>query len=226
MTKERPILFSTPMVRAIMDGGKTQTRRIIKPSPGLQRTWLKQELIDIVPHGEMIQGGWQMHHPLAGQYKDGVYNEYDSPLGWVKCPYGKIGDILWVRETWAPKKPTEPEQDWQSYYYLASDRNEYVEKWKPSIFMSKEASRIKLEITDIKVERVQDISYKDAIAEGVESSNEFNSNEGYLHQYKNYMGDGFDCDSLGSYYTLWESINGKGSWDKNPWVWVIKFNKL
>ena len=104
--KERPILFSAPMVRAILDGSKTQTRRVVKPSPGKQSEWLTHELIQEVPHGEIVEGGWQMHHPHAGTTR--FYPEvstsldipYDSPLGWVKCPFGQVGDRLWVKETW------------------------------------------------------------------------------------------------------------------------------
>jgi len=183
---ERPILFSTPMVRAILSGEKLQTRRILKRQPHISGA-------DIICKIRPI-----------------IYS--------TKHPYGEIGDILWVRETWQ-------DLGFGIWIYKADDPK-FGGKWKPSIFMPKYASRIKLEITNIRAERLQDISYEDAVKEGIESSNEFGGNEGYLHQYKNYQGKDFDCDSIGSFLSLWESINGEGSWYDNPWVWVIEFKKL
>lgn len=202
--KERPILFSTPMVRAILEGRKSQTRRIMKPQPEYSEGMSKWVL-------------YPKQHPTV--YAD-LINAYKY------CPYGQVGDILWVRETWAYRRPIDAEQDWCSYYYYATDYDEYVDRWKPSIFMPKEASRLKLKVTNIRVERIQGISYEDAVLEGIESSNEFQSNEGYLHQYKDYIVDDFALDAVDSYHTLWESINGKYSWQSNPWVWVIEFERI
>ena len=212
--KERPILMSTPMVQAILDGRKTQTRRIIKPMNGLQKTWLDEKLINKVPHGELIKGGWQMHHPRADTFFQGVYVKHDSPLGWIRCPYGEIGDILWVRETWIDLQKTpvmgagSEKYIGLKYWYRADNTREMevAGRYKPSIFMPKAASRIKLEITDIRVERLNDISRPDIIAEGLQIA--------------------LNSTGIGTYAELWENINGEGSWDKNPWVWVIEFKKL
>jgi hypothetical protein len=200
--KERPILFSTPMVRAILEGRKSQTRRIIKPQP---------ESVDHINH-KMI--------PYNGSIEFLQKN--------LKCPYGKSGDVLWVRETWCLGRICETETinpcDAESYVDQCLDDNDIIYKeqmisnginidevlWKPSIFMPKIASRIKLKVTNVRVERVQDITDEDALVEGMlPDQNIFITNELRL-----------------AYKSLWESINGKGSWENNPWVWVIEFEKL
>ena len=249
--------MSSPMVQATLDGRKVHTRRIIKPMNSEQKKWINEDLINEVPHGELINGGWQMHHPRAGTIFQGVYVEDDSPFGWVKCPYGKIGDILWVRETfyayghWTKTIHEKTEENgWKSkveYHFhdltISEGKNYFYEDCppaselickgrlglgyfkRPSIFMPKAASRIKLEITDIRVERVQDISEEDAMAEGIQKHE-----GGYKTNYrqpdaKSYL-DGYTWTAQESYQSLWESINGKGSWEKNPWVWVIEFKRL
>jgi hypothetical protein len=224
------------MVQAILDGRKVHTRRIIKPMNSEQKKWLNEDLINEVLHGELINGGWQMHHPRAGTIFQGVYVEDDSPFGWVKCPYGKIGDILWVRETFyayghwtriTTQLTNSVKKEYHFHDLTLPRRREYLyedcppdvilKRWglgyhkRPSIFMPKAASRIKLEITDIRVEKVQDISEKDAIAEGIDVDLRLNHPEGHC---------------VGRYRSLWESINGKGSWNKNPWVWCISFKRL
>lgn len=135
------------------------------------------------------------------------------------CPYGLIGDRLWVKETFRP-------QDGMTTYCQHQDEIEYRADgdrpkeptdchWKPSIFMPRWASRITLEITGVRVERLNEISEEDAIAEGVEPLS---------HGFKNYLGADLQCgDARMSYMSLWESINGAGSWAKNPWVWCISF---
>jgi hypothetical protein len=182
--KERPILFSAPMVRAIIEGRKTMTRRIVKPMPGSQSKWLTMSGIDNVPHGAMSGGGWQMHHPLADQCVDGVQIEHDSPLGWIRCPYGSPGDRLWVRETHFVGQPAP--DDYPQIVYRA-DMAEHATDgrsvcpiknhcpsahkgpWKPAIHMPRWASRLLLDVVSVSVERLQDISEADAKAEGVES---------------------------------------------------------
>lgn len=226
---EKPILFKGEMVRAILGGRKSQTRRAVKPMRGDQSGWLKQETIGKVPHGEMIDGGWQMHHPLAGQQHvchltGSVIDEpHDSPLGWVKCPYGEPGDLLWVRETFAKdglckgflgdQKP--------SILYRASDEADRIEdevpfgiKWKPSIFMPRWASRITLKVKSVRVERVQDITNNHAIDEGI-------------HGKKTETPRSYNVTCM-KFSNLWDSINCKRpgcSWGENPWVWVISFEK-
>jgi hypothetical protein len=174
--KQHPILFSTPMVQAILDGRKTMTRRVMKVQP------------------EAFCGG--VMRPLL-----------------TTCPYGWIGDRLWVRETWQQGQRNGSDL---VLFYKASHEKEVDEdiKWKPSIFMPRWASRITLEITGVRVERLQEIKEKDAKAEGSPTL------KGCQHTLKGYR-------YLLSFERLWDSINGKKyPWSSNPWVWVIKFKKL
>lgn len=203
-----PILFSTPMVRAILEGRKTQTRRVFKVKDPLG----KKHQIDSREE-EIIQfedGGWN-------------YRSVGGLSGPYPCPYGTVGDVLWVRETWT-KGCTEDQYGCGpvEMYYRADGIAEAIEwydedtpegirngpKWKPSIHMPKSAARIWLEITDIRVERVQSITEADAIAEGVSIS-----------EYPN------DLPVL-AYAGLWMDINGEGSWVANPWVWVVSFTRI
>jgi hypothetical protein len=175
---EHPILFTGEMVRAILDGRKTQTRRTVKP--------------------EHLKGSQSVHdvlHLLGPQLlaEASLY-----------CPYGQAGDQLWVKETFTldfigPR----------NVVVFRVDEPDANCKWKPSIFMRRIYSRITLEITNVRVERLHEISEEDARAEGV----------------KYPAGGPESCYRMG-YSWLWESINGQGSWDKNPWVWVIEFKKL
>jgi hypothetical protein len=214
--KEKPILFSTPMVRAILEGRKSQTRRVKN---------LKE--INLNPLS------WKYVDKLGGSWKDKakyIYrfiNLFGGPIN-IKCPYGEPGDILWVRETW---RNIEQEDGTVRFEYKATEKINTIDKWKPSIFMPKEACRIRLEVKDVRVERVQDISEEDAIAEGILKLN--SSLQQLLMdgvQYFDYskklelFNDGVPAKE--SYKSLWESINGEGSWEKNPWVWVIEFKRI
>ena len=190
-----PLLFSTPMVKAIMGGVKTQTRRIMKP----QHTEIK--------------------------------NWHDI---FLSCPYGQPGDVLWVRETFFyGGEMDENEQVSECrYWYKAEsdwgqfegvDENENLRngpKWKPSIFMPKVACRIFLEVTDIRVERLQDISEQDSLSEGVIGND--------LGHFIDYIKPktAWKTSAKSSYQSLWESINGPESWNHNPWVWVIGFKRV
>ncbi|HNX82643.1 MAG TPA: hypothetical protein PKL77_10925 [Candidatus Omnitrophota bacterium] len=202
--KERPILFSGAMVRAILNGRKTMTRRVIKPQPPNS-------------HWECMVKDYSLtvHTPDPGyvrfQHNIDRNREWATPM--IVCPYGTVGDRLWVRETFAG-------DDWHGYVYRATEPDALpcgdeiiFKKWKPSIFMPREASRILLEIIDIRVERLNDISESDAENEGI----------GFLREIP-------DCDETMSsrelFEVLWESINGSGSWEKNPWVWVICFKRV
>ncbi len=178
---EHPILFSAAMVKAILEGRKTQTRRVIKPQP-----------IHNIKHREYIA-------VIDGSKK--------------QCPYGQPGDRLWVRETWQLSEEA-------GMYYpetgrlpdtlceYAADYSEVERKdggpWKPSIFMPRWASRITLEVVKVRVERLQDMSYEDAVAEGID------------HIYP---------QGRLQFRMLWDSINAKRGygWDVNPWVWVVEF---
>lgn len=178
--KERPILFSAPMVRAILDGRKNQTRRALNPQPdgGIQFN-------PCTPHGVLNGKG-------------------DTLI----CKFGKRGDRLWVRETWS-QHPQFADIAFRAdgEEFEDSDGFTWILKWKPSIHMPRWASRIMLEITNVRVERLRDIGEDDAIAEGVSLSN-------------------FPMIPIYEYKELWESLNGKGSWDLNPWVWVIEFKRI
>lgn len=188
--KERPILFSGPMVRAILSGAQTQMRRALKPQPYFDNRGL-------------LWWEWSRSAGSAGQPSD----------EWLKhCPYGAPGDVLWVRETWAPS-------DLAPVLYRADGpvRNG---RWRPSIHMPRWASRLSLRIKSVRVERLQEISDVDAISEGI-AHNVLRDGGYSLPDTSHYHAS----DPRASFCSLWESINGAGSWDANPWVWVIELER-
>lgn len=218
--RERPILFSDPMVRAIIDGRKTQTRRM----KGL-------EFINQNPdeYGSINVGNFNPTvKNRAGMLIEGpqVFGAYSDSSEWgVKCPYGRPGDRLYVRETWAVADYDFDHIPNDYIYradYIHTDTSSW--KWKPSIHMPRAASRILLEIISIRVERLQDISEEDAIAEGIEPI----IGPDKVTYYGNYGKDdiGHLLTPVQSFKSLWQSINGPESWDANPWVWVIEFKKV
>ncbi|HEJ2021040.1 TPA: hypothetical protein SLV80_001207 [Pseudomonas aeruginosa] len=192
--RERPILFNDQMVRAILDGRKTVTRRIVKPQPSLPTThWWPS-------NGRGPQ--WMADGP--SEATGGTRQTW----GWKECPFGKPGDRLWVRETFA---------DIGCRLTFRADLEDgahcSVTRWTPSLHMPRWASRILLEITAVRVERLQDISDDQAIAEGIDT-----------HP-TGFYGNG--CITAGgAFLELWESINGDGKWAANPWVWVIEFKRV
>lgn len=199
---ERPILFSTPMVQAILAGRKTQTRRVVKQAQGWDPIWkptlINETHLDGIPRYEMRTGA-----------------QYSLPF--FKCPYGKVGDVLWVRETWAPIIDDTGDR---IGFYHCTDTDIYSGPWKPSIHMPKAACRIFLRITNVRVERLQDISEEDAIAEGI-GKDKKGWWQDYTHPYRaGYM------VAKNSFRSLWHSINGEQSWKDNPWVWVVEFEKF
>lgn len=232
--KERPILFSGAMVRALLDGTKTQTRRALKVRC--------QEI------GERDDGSrwpWSEHPDTAADH-------------WHPCPYGQPGDRLWVRETWGvvsnawddagnlvdwfPDRPATAIADMpfgQGYYsghaiYAADGSYEWagdddgggepLSAWHPSIHMPRAASRILLQIVSVRVERLQAISEADAWDEGIEACcGELDYVS--MARFSRSMGRSIE-DAGPSYAALWESINGAGSWDANPWVWVVEFKRV
>jgi hypothetical protein len=244
--KQHPILFSTPMVKAILEGRKTQTRRIIKPQPDDSGLWNDTEFPRSL---QSPLKGWN------GSTDDGNSREW-------KCPYGKVGDVLWVRETWAkaclsedgasPIEGTDwkywykADNDWQNkeWHHPDKDGPQDSPKWKPSIHMPKSACRIFLETTDIRAERLQDISEEDAIAEGVRD--EIDGSGVWPRDYslcpmcggtglhfglgENLGVTEVSCETCTTYKKrfkiLWQSINGEESWNSNPWVWVISFKQI
>jgi len=199
---EKPILFSGEMVRAILAGRKTQTRRVMNPQPnkiGELWMWVLKKMSYALPN----QG--ELYKPALGI--------------WEACPYGAIGDRLWVRETFrcvpvgeygissveykADGKIVEIENTREAAdLWFEAYRPE--EKWRPSIFLPRWASRIALEIVNVSVERVQDISEKDAIAEGIKPE---------------------ITNKVLAFNYLWDGINASRGfgWDVNPWVWVVEF---
>lgn len=196
--KEHPILFSADMVRAILEGRKTQTRRIMKPQP--------HPLVQAVERHNKSTYLGKIH-----------LNEWQNEIrgGW-KCPYGESGELLWVRETFTNDANNQEKPIW---VYKADAPNYTLnsgQRWKPSIHMPRIASRITLEIEDIRAERLQDISEEDAIAEGIEI---FGIAWKIYHKNHDY----YTQEPIIAYKSLWQTINGWESWDQNPWVWVIKF---
>lgn len=201
--KERPILFSTSMVEAILAGYKTQTRRNVKA-----RSWV----VDV---------------------DNGVpYEMTEDDLQPITCPYGKVGDILWVRETWQETTWLHPSNEEFGYIYKASENGREWEandpewKWKPSLFMPRQACRLFLEITAIRAEKLCKLTLGDALAEGVDI---FKNGHWYIVPVKitgqqkcTYQTDVPEW----AFQQLWENINGSESWGVNPYVWVVEFKVL
>lgn len=206
--KQRPILFSTPMVQAILAGRKTQTRRVVKPQPNFTYcTKCKKDYSFCACEFDSDEH--------AGRCTKTAKADINL------CPYGKVGDVLWVRETFSP--PTAAQLP-TSYMYAADYPVNPLAKgiWKPSIHMPKEACRLFLEITDICVERLQDITEENAIAEGISRYP-----KAPIYGYKHYMHNDMYClHAIESFYTLWHSINGEESLKANPWVWVLEFKRI
>jgi hypothetical protein len=203
---EKPIIFSAPMVRAILDGRKTQTRRLIKPQP--------LEVLD------------------AGSNTLGEFINQDGKN--IRCPYGlsanygntdeeRRGDRLWVRENWQAwaefdktRADDIPDEMRKNINYPANGNSWYA-RTRPSIHMPRWASRITLEVTSVRVQQLQKITPKEAIAEGLECCS-----------------DGYRClpmlswnpNPVRAFHDLWGQIHGYASWDSNPWVWVIEFRRV
>ncbi len=220
--KERPILFSGPMVRALLAGTKTQTRRVVKPQPqpnggvGLQ---------PLEPYCTS-RGDWNWVLAATGH---GTGDPFP-------CPYGQPGDRLWVRETWAYGiHALAAKRDENGPFVYAADgttQGRLCDRWRPSIHMPRWASRITLELTGVRVERLQDMEGQapypgdsDALAEGV---NRIDHGRGDYHfsafraepHPKNWN------DPADAFRELWESINGPDSWAANPWVWVVELKPV
>lgn len=213
--KERPILFSAPMIPPILADIKTQTRRLIKPV-GNDEGFVVQDYGD---------GFWpyRSEDGESGFYRD--RHGYDMEER-IKCPYGQPGDRLWVREGHA--------LDGRRVFYRVG----HVEdeglgprvdvRWRPSIHMPRWASRITLEVTDVKVERLQDISEADALAEGIAygPTCDEEGRSGGFHWDRTREDETVWPSAVAAYRALWESINGTGSWDANPHVWCISFRRI
>lgn len=190
---ERPILFSGPMVRAVLDGRKTQTRRVIKHVACSGTHELSPK--------EMRPGEWFCDECYASPYR---------------CPYGAPGSKLWIRETFGCHchNSMQPMKGCELVYRAddPGDIGEYpLSGWRPSVFMPRWASRITLDITGLRVERLQDISGDDVLAEGIPEP---------------CRSEGHPNDRFQWFRGLWDSINGqKAPWESNPWVWIVSFER-
>lgn len=216
--KSRPILFNSEMVRAILAGRKTQTRRVIKPQPpGYLTSRGKPE--EMYPNS----GIWGFY---AGNENARACRSEDT----LCCPYGAAGGLLWVRETWGVNKDYDnlsPTMVWVATNgdtkscvdYKATPRNEdWTGKWRQSIHMPRWASRINLGIKNIRIERIQDITEEDAWQEGIQDR---------MGKETPLKGELLPV-SVHAFASLWEKINntrGYG-WKTNPWVWVVEFKRV
>lgn len=218
--KERPILFSAPMVRAILNGRKTQTRRVVKEwNPGNDPAKAVPADLEYLPD----------------------FTSYRAT-----CPYGALGDRLWVRETWeaffedevAPDRPRGPrhtmgipaQPERKSYVYYRADGDGPVHPiygwkatWRSPLHLPRKYSRILLEVTGARVERLQEISEADARDEGLHRTLTGQWSGGVWKHLRE--PSRFD-DPRNAFCDLWASINGPGSWDANPWVWVVEFRRV
>lgn len=219
--KERPILFSTSMVQAILDGRKTQTRRMVKPQPELPTPG--QYKFANPPYKARVIDGRVDWVPMdVEDFDPSPYELYEGKSFGIKPKY-QIGDVLWVRETWQYAGDTD-------YYFFKAGMNyhlplnmENIPKesdpsltWRPSIFMPRAACRIKLEITDIRVERLGELSQEDAMLEGVTREMGYKFNRGWESAH--------DVDYRWIFQQLWTKING--SYDPQTWVWAITFKRI
>lgn len=206
---DRPILFSAPMIRALLSGTKTQTRRVVKPQPNVY---------GLVPLGDTFidAGEWQIRQ--SGIIKIG------------------IGARLWVREAWRTLqkwddlKPSHLADDASKITFEADAENRNklwaFGKLRPSMFMPRWASRLTLTVTDVRVERLQEISETDAISEGIDAYDGMDADcSGYLN-YANNSDDGYWLPPRASYASLWNHINGAGAWEANPWVVCYSFEVI
>jgi hypothetical protein len=209
--KERPILFSAPMVRAILDGRKTVTRRAVK----------------IQPRSKGDIGSYGKAQPFI--------RNPDVTKPNPECPYGRPGDRLWLREThfindYREAKVPESDRAETEIGYRADplpcwEGEESEISWRPSIFMPRWASRILLEITDVHVERLQDISDSQIESEGLDLNALADGQDRYDMCHAGSGAEGRPTLRT-AWRDLWQSINGPGSWDANPWVWVVEFKRV
>lgn len=232
--KERPILFSAPMVRALLDGSKTQTRRVMKPQP-------------VAIPGEPGKHWWPSNAAQSMIRIEDSFQKYPGIFD-DACPHGQPGDRLWVRESfWGCDLPGYGDQpcvvyddEWSGKEYAPSQERPWARKFGriPSIHMPRDCSRILLEIVSVRVERLNDCSEADAKAEGVapnwigplDKGPNGLGGEGWPgDDYRHYT-NGTDGDpaysARESFESLWESINGAGAWEVNPWCWAITFRRV
>lgn len=219
----KPILFNTEMVQAILDGRKTCTRRVIKPQPDEKHTYTLGFVTDSTEKKEVGCFGF-------------AANEYGGSIQYVKPPYRYApGDILYVRETWCalPVNEAGHMRGHCVYYYRADGElrpEGWRGKWHPSIHMPKEAARIWLKVTDVRVERLQEITEKQACMEGTDPWDEVCYENNGWHPTFSDPDSGGDPNMVDGFHKLWNSTIKKSDldrygWDTNPWVWVIEFER-
>jgi hypothetical protein len=258
--RELPILFSAPMVRAILEGRKTVTRRAVKPQP-------REGTTHYAPNWrrDFIDGHFM---PMAGAYLNGGGSGESWCDGAIRCPYGQVGDVLWVKEAHALESDVDgseppyadgrpilrrPADDvdgvrplWTQPHYRATDPapdlccdrpgcaqcrdHDMGPHWRSPIHMPRWASRITLEVTAVRVERLQDISEAQAMAESVHEigipADECGPNRVGYSAWADPSGPALKVTAVEAFRELWESINGAGSWAANPWVWVVEFKRI
>lgn len=237
-TKERPILFSAPMVRELLAGRKTQTRRMLNPQPP---SYDPPQPLSYGEHPLRAKTFSPLLFDRSGKEHPGteVYGAHGET--WHQgSPHGQPGDRLWVRETWrAFERPEdgadgvlfaadgsfreidntlEASEQWAAAY----SNGKHLDHWRPSIFMPRWASRLNLEITGVRVERLQDISESDAAAEGADEA--FGR---HPDQWSNHgTPEGVGMSRKLGFRLLWETTYGAECWNQNPWVWAVEFTKL
>lgn len=223
----KPILMTTEMVKAIFEDRKTQTRRVIKPQPEKCKGSAGESIGVFTPLYKMPYGIDITEERMICK----TIKEYDV------CPYGKVGNRLWVRETWC-----DPNNEGLNVFYKAdfpyyynNQHGDRVKmevdelKWKPSIFMPKNYSRITLEITDIRVEKIKDTSEDDCMLEGIDMETDHASLCINIEDCTAYENDLIDGSAIKTVFSkLWDKINRKRGygWGVNPWVWVIEFKQI
>ena len=202
--RERPIIFNAEMVRAVLDGRKTQTRRIIQ-SPAKNMQARGHEVISHRAAGDK----WYGDYVYSMRDRSGVWQDFTNDQFLAKCPFGAVGDRLWVRETWARYNIDQNSHD-MAYRATIPDDWPKEGRWRPSIHMPRWASRITLEITGVRVERLHAITLGDICKE---------------------LGCGLYDFRPATYgfkvwEELWQSIYGADSWQANPWVWGVEFKRV
>ncbi len=199
----RPILFNTEMVTAILEDRKTATRRLVKPQPEKDMKY---------KHDILVMGGAKKDHGKFGF----ATREWGGRIMYARPP-ALVGDILYVRETWSEWTDGYVYKAWTSPFPQPGRYSDKMMIWHPSIHMPKEAARIWLKVTEVRVERLQEINGQDVLKEGINS---------HVHPEANY----FDGNQREMFEELWNSTIKKSElnlyvWEANPWVWVIEFEK-
>jgi hypothetical protein len=230
--RERPIIFAAPMVRALLADRKTQTRRIVKPQPDSRGT-----ICAPFSPEEAYRNGFLLERWPRQEREFSNFGRCER----MHCPRGVRGDRLWVRETWGvcngldDLKPSEIPYLMDVIYRASSVHpDESGMKWRPPIFMPRWASRITLEITDVRVQRLHEISEEDAEAEGCEAWSQTAEDIADAQimdiapqekELARLLGPG-TMPAKAAFRMLWDSINGPGLWDANPWVWALTFKRV